>query len=142
METYNLENDLSLFGVEVKNFPDGIGDAFDKLVNMITTEFNRSYYGISKMSDHGFTYIAAAEEKHENEAKKYNCVQYNIEKGEYLTVTLKDWRKQTDSIKAIFQEMCKNPQLDKTKPCIEWYKNDEEMLCMIKIISKIILKFH
>jgi hypothetical protein len=30
------------------------------------------------------------EEKYKEEAKKYNCEPYTIEKGEYLTVTISD----------------------------------------------------
>jgi hypothetical protein len=29
----------------------------------------------------------------------------------------------------------KEENLDKTKPCVEWYKNDDEMLCMLKVKS-------
>jgi hypothetical protein len=58
-----------------------------------------------------------------------------IEKGEYLAVTLRDWRKKTDSIKSIFQKMIEDNRVDKRKPCIEWYKNDDEMICMVKAAS-------
>ncbi|MEJ7677834.1 MAG: hypothetical protein WKG06_08200 [Segetibacter sp.] len=133
MEKYNLENDLKVFGVEVKDFPEGIGDAFDKIVDMISGEFDRSYYGISEMTEKGFIYKAAAEEKYEGEAEKYNCKRYTIEKSEYLMVTIKDWRKKIDSIKEVFHQMMQDGHIDKTKPCIEWYKNDDEMFCMAKI---------
>lgn len=99
---------------------------------MISGEFDRSYYGISEMTEKGFSYKAAAEEKYEGEAEKYTCEKYIISKGEYLSVTLKDWRKKVDSIKETFQELCQNNGVDKTKPCVEWYKNDDEMLCMVK----------
>ncbi len=133
MEMYTLEKDLKVFGVEVENFPEGIGDAFDKLVNMISGEVDRSYFGISEMTDKGFSYKAVAEEKYDGETENYNCKRYIIEKGEYLTVRLLDWRKKTDSIKYLFSEICQNAKIDKTKPCVEWYKNDDEMLCMVRI---------
>ncbi|MBA2423108.1 MAG: transcriptional regulator [Chitinophagales bacterium] len=133
MEKFILEKDLKVFGVEVENFPEGIGDAFDKLVNMISGEVDRSYFGISITTDKGFSYKAVAEEKYDGETENYNCDRYIIEKGEYLSVTLNDWRKKTDSIKDIFHEMFHNAVIDKTKPCVEWYKNDDEMLCMVRI---------
>ncbi|MBA2406913.1 MAG: hypothetical protein H0V65_02810 [Chitinophagales bacterium] len=53
MEMYTLEKDLKVFGIEVENFPEGIGDAFDKLVTMISEEVDRSYFGISEMTEKG-----------------------------------------------------------------------------------------
>jgi hypothetical protein len=29
----------------------------------------------------------------------------------------------------------KSTQVDLTKPCIEWYKNDFEMVCMLKALE-------
>ncbi|MGI8952688.1 MAG: hypothetical protein ACR2FN_14025 [Chitinophagaceae bacterium] len=132
MEKCNFENDVKVFGFEVKKFPDGVGEAFEKLVNMISEDVNRSYYGISEMTEKGISYKATAEEKFAGEAEKYNCEKFTIKKGEYLAVTLHDWRKKTDCIKDIFMKMMQDNSVDKTQPCIEWYKNDEEMLCMMK----------
>ncbi|MEP6512402.1 MAG: hypothetical protein ABJA79_00940 [Parafilimonas sp.] len=49
IEKYNLKDDIKVFGVEVKNFPEGIGEAFDKLVNMLAEGLERSFYGISEI---------------------------------------------------------------------------------------------
>ncbi len=112
MEKYNLENDIKVFGVEVKTFPEGIGDAFDEIVNMISGEFDRSYYGLSRITEKGIIYKAAAEEKLKGEAEKYNYERYIIEKGEYLTATLKDWRSKTNLIKDIFHELMMDTRVD------------------------------
>ena len=77
-------------------------------------------------------YIAAALEKYEAEAEKYNCHRYTIEKGEYLTVTVYDWHNKTGSIKEVFCEIIRDSRVDKTKPAVEWYKNDHEMMCMVQ----------
>ena len=133
MEIYNLENDIKVFGMQVKSFPAGIGEAFEALVKMISEGFNRSFFGISRITEkRQVIYIAAAEESFEGEAEKYNCDRYVIEKGEYLMVLVRDWRKKTGCIKDVFHEMMQDTRFDNTKPCIEWYKNDEEMLCMLK----------
>ncbi|CAA9532092.1 MAG: hypothetical protein AVDCRST_MAG96-3633 [uncultured Segetibacter sp.] len=132
MEKYNVLNDVKVFGVQVKTFPEGIGEAFDDLLKMLPEGFNRSFYGISEMTEKGFVYKAVAEEKHDNEANIYNCERSIIEKGEYLVAPVRDWRKKTDSIKYVFQEMMHNSSVDKTRPCIEWYINNDEMWCMVK----------
>ena len=136
MKTYNINKDIDAFGFQVKTFPEGIGEAFDSLIEMVPEGLNRSYYGISYMTpDNKVVYIAAVEEKNKGEAEKNKCQRYIIEKGKYLTVTVLDWRQKTDTIKDVFHEMMKEENLDKTKPCVEWYKNDDEMLCMLKVKS-------
>jgi predicted transcriptional regulator YdeE len=136
MEKYTLQNDLKVFGVQVKTFPLGIGDAFDALVKMLPGGFVRSFYGISYMTKDGaMIYIAAAKEEQDGEAEKYNCERYIVEKGEYLAITVNDWRNKTDCIKDVFQEILMDSRVDKTKPAIEWYNDDKEMMCMVRTIS-------
>jgi predicted transcriptional regulator YdeE len=136
METYHLENDITVFGFEVKTFPQKIGDAFDSLIAMVPEGLNRSYYGISSMTPESkIVYIAAVEEKSQGEAEKNLCERYTIEKGEYFVVTVTGWRDKTESIKNVFEQMMKHNQVDFTTPCIEWYKNDFEMVCMLKALE-------
>ena len=136
MDKLILEDDVKVFGIEVKTFPLGIGEAFNELIKKTgDTAGAREYYGISFMNDNGkMIYKAVAEEKYDGEAKEYNYEEDIIEKGTYYFEVLKDWRNNTQCIKDIFQEMIKDEQVNKTKPAIEWYKNDNEMLCMIKAI--------
>jgi len=137
MEIYNLSQDVKVFGFRVASFPDGIGEAFDTLVHMVPGGFNRSYYGISCMNSEGqMIYHAAAHELHEGEAGKYNCTRYTIEKGDYLAVAVHNWRKKTHSIHEIFHSIMQDGRVDKAKPAVEWYKNDQEMACMIMLQTR------
>lgn len=134
MEKFILKKDVKVWGIPVKNFPEGIGEAFDQLVQLLPGGFDRSFYGISQMSGDGkCIYMAAAEEVFEGEGSKYNCESYIIESGEYFSLTVNDWRKQTDSIKDAFHKLMMSSRVNKTKPCVEWYKNDEVMMCMVKV---------
>ena len=134
METYDLKKDLKVFGKEVKTFPLGVKEAFSALLDMIPEGFKRSYFGLSYMDDKGkIVYIATAEEKDEEEAEKYNCERYTVEKGEYLAVTFDDWLKKINCIKDVFHEMMEDDRADKTRPVVEWYKTETEMLCLVKM---------
>ena len=136
METYFLKNDVTVFGFEVKTFPEKIDEAFDSLIAMVPEGLNRSYYGISFMNSEGKpVYIAAVEERNKGEAEKNMCERYKIERGTYFTVRIDAWRNNTGRIKNVFEEMMKSTQVDLTKPCIEWYKNDFEMACMLKALE-------
>ena len=136
MEELNIAADIKVFGQPVKTFPQGIGKAFDKLIQMLPGGFDRSFYGISFMGKNGgMIYIAAAIELLEGEAEKYNCERYTIEKGNYLAEKITMWRDKTASINNVFHQLMQNNNADKTKPAVEWYKSEAEMFCMVKSIA-------
>ncbi len=137
MEKYELKDNVKVFGIQVKTFPYGIEQAFDALFKMLPAESRmRSYCGISKFGKDGsILYYAAAEEIFNGEAEKYSCDRFIIEKGEYLTETIYDWYKKTDCIKDVFHILMQDTRIDKTKPCVEWYKSNDEMICMVKMVS-------
>jgi len=133
METYNLKNDLKVFGKEVRTFPLGVAEAFHDLLTMIPDGSHRAYYGLSHIDEMGkIIYKAAAEENYAGEAEKYNCKRYLIEKGEYLAVSITNWRDNTDCIKDVFHDMMEDDRADKTKEVVEWYKTETEMLWLVK----------
>lgn len=132
MEKYNLTNDIKVFGLPVKTFPSGVAEMFHELIKK-TGDESRAYYGISEFKNDKMVYYAAAEERFEGEAEKYNCEKLKIEKGNYLTDKLLDWRNKTDCIKDVFAEIIQDPRVNKTKPAIEWYKDDIEMMCMVEM---------
>lgn len=133
MEKYNLQNDLKVFGVQVNTFPNGVGDAFDKLMKILPQQDKRPYYGISQCLNGNINYIAAALETYDGEGNKYGYQNYTIERGEYLSAPLMDWTTKTGCIKDVFEEIIKDERVDNTKPAIEVYKNMQEMVCMVKI---------
>ena len=133
-QTYKLQNDVKTFGFRVETFPNGIGEAFHQLVKLFPAGERRSFYGLVESGKNGnISYYALAEEKFDGEAKRYNYPVKVIEKGNYLAVPVKDWRSKTDSIKDIFAEMMEDDRVAKGKPCVEWYKSEDEMLCMVPI---------
>jgi predicted transcriptional regulator YdeE len=133
MEKIKIDNDLTVMGITVTDFPNGIGKTFDKLVKEIPGGFDRPYYGISRMTPNGFHYLAAALEKYDGEALKHNYERDKVEKGEYLVMPLENWRSKTDMIKDIFTKMMDDPNADTSKPCVEWYKDEKVMLCMVRM---------
>lgn len=137
MEIYHIPHNITVFGNKVHSFPTGIGEAFDELIKKIPKGDERTYYGISWCIDNRITYIAAAEQKSENEPLKYNCASYTVERGEYLSVTVHDWQDKVACIKDVFTEILKDRRVDNTKPAIEIYKSNKEMLCMVAIKTSI-----
>jgi hypothetical protein len=131
---FNLPADIKVFGFLVDTFPAGIGDAFDILIQKTgDCAGARNYYGLSEFKDGKMVYYALAEKKFPDEAEKYNYEKFNIEKGNYLTVNVFGWQKKTDCIKDVFSEIIQDPRVNKTKPAIEWYKSEDEMMCLVQM---------
>ena len=133
MKVTRIDKPRKVFGLQVKTFPEKVGDAFDILSKQIPNGLERSYYGISWLEDTRIIYFACAEQEQEGESAKYNAREFSIERGNYLCEVLRDWMPKTDSIKGVFEKMMSDPRIDTSKPAIEWYKSDEEMWCLIKI---------
>ncbi len=138
MEKYNLNEDVKVYCTTAKSFPAGIQEAFITLEKMLSKE-GRTFYGISHGSkDGGIIYKAAVSENFEGEAEKYGFETFIIKKGEYINETIIDWREKIDTIGPTFQRLLAHPLFDRISPCIEWYKSDKELVCMVKTdLSKV-----
>ena len=122
---FDISSDVYAYGTLVADFPNGVGQAFDRLSEMLGTNDKRSYYGIVTMGDKGqMQYYAAAADIYEGEADKYNCKRLTIEKGQYLAEALADRRNNIACIKDVFKELIHDKRADTTKPAVECYKND------------------
>lgn len=133
METIKIKENISAFGFRVKSFPNGVKDAFDNLMNIVPDGTDRTYYGISYMDGDEVIYHAAVQELRPGEAEKYRCERYTIREGEYLADRVHDWMKKVHTIKDIFAGMVKDDCPVRDWPAIEWYLNDDEMICMVRV---------
>jgi hypothetical protein len=136
MEIIKIKENISTFGFRVHTFPEGIKEAFDNLMNLVPDGIDRTYYGISYMSGDEIIYHAAVQELNPGEAEKYNCDRYTIEHGEYMADRVHQWMKKVHTIKDIFGAMLKDDCPVEQRPAIEWYLNDDEMICMIRKVNE------
>lgn len=131
MELYIQTEDFTVMGIQVTTFPNGIKETFETLMQTLGA---RDYYGISWMDEHyKIIYYAMAKELFPGESRQYKFEKLKIEKGNYQTETLHNWKSKTDCIKDIFQKLMGDSKPDQNHPCIEWYYSEEDMLCMIKV---------
>ncbi len=135
MEKFNLKDDIKVFYVIAKSFPEGIPEAIDKLHSLFDFSKERKIFGLSRPeNNNGIVYRAAAEEMYGGEAEQLNCDTLIIPKGEYLAINISDFRKDAMSIDRAFQELLKEPNLDPKGYCVEWYSPvKEEVMCMIRL---------
>ena len=138
MQTIKIENDIKVFYVTANAYPDGIMDAHKKLHSIVPFSYQRKYFGVSRPENNsGIVYKAATEEIFLGEAEKYNCETMVLSKGNYLSIILTDYRKNLPSIGNAFQKILSQPNIDPQGFCIEWYINENEVNCMVKLEDKL-----
>lgn len=136
MEKYILNSDMNLFCITAKSFPNGIKAAFEDLEKMLGSVQGRTFFGISYQAKEGdIIYKAAVLESFEGEAEKYGQEKFILKKGEYLTENIMNWRGKEQTIGTTFKKLLEDPRLDTNFPCVEWYKNHQEVMCMVRIDS-------
>jgi hypothetical protein len=135
METTILEKDIKVFYITATSFPQGIGEAIQKLHSLFPFSKERRVFGLSRPEINGvIIYRAAAEEMYEGEAVKLQCKTLIIPKGKYISILIDDFRKDIMSIDMAFQQLLKQPNLDPQGYCVELYNNEKEAVtCMIRL---------
>ncbi len=135
MEKINLEQDIKVFYITATSFPQGIGEATQKLHSLFPFSKERKIFGLSRPENNeGIIYRAAAQEMFEGEAEKLNCETLTIPKGKYIAILVNDFRTDVMSIDRAFQQLLKQPNLDPQGYCVEQYATDKEAVtCMIRL---------
>jgi len=133
MNHFSLKDDINVFCVKVKSFPEGILEAFEDIKKLVPDSTGRTLYGISSPVDGVIVYKAAITEMFPGEGKNFNCESFVIPKGDYSVQPLHNPANDSTLFRETFQKLLSTPLLDKTCPCIEWYKSPKEVVCMVKI---------
>jgi hypothetical protein len=131
METFTLPHAIPVAGFQVESFPLGISDAFEELASLLPKRKDQSYYGITKMDANGTKYFVAAANVSIEEHTKLR--QLLIADGVYRVRVVRDWQRNLSAIPHIFHELLQQKDVEHGAPCVEWYKDDKEMLCMVKL---------
>lgn len=138
MELCQVMQDVKVICVEAASFPKGIKDAFDKLHNIIPDMAGRQIFGISKPQNGIIRYRAAATELLAGEGTSLGYPTFTIAAGTYLGETLMDWQQNEMMIMSIFNRLVADKRLDGSAHCIEWYKSDTELLCMVLMRNELV----
>jgi hypothetical protein len=138
MEKYHLPEDITAMYITAGSFPDGVLAAHQKLHGTVQRTNERKYYGISFRDKSGtIIYKAAAEELREGEAESLGLATYVIRKGDYISIDIHDFMHKVTSIGETFQKLISDPRIDPNGACIEWYMNDDDMKCMVRLSDQV-----
>jgi len=128
-------DELKFMYVQALSFPDGIQDAWDKLERPLSTLNRRKFYGISHIIDGAIEYRACVIPLDDSEPLRLGFDIFTIPSGWYATKKLIDWPKHKHMMKIIFEELSNKYPLDNTRPYIEFYRSQKEVVLMIPIIQ-------
>lgn len=133
METKIIQEDTIVFFIEASSFPEGIGIAFQKLFSTFPSTEKRNVFGISRPENGKIVYKAAAELISSDDRSNLNLPSLVIEKGEYYFTLVKNFRNDINSISKAFMKITSLPNIDPNGYYIEWYQDENDVLCLVKI---------
>jgi len=136
MEQFTLDKDINVFYIMAKSFPDGIKEAHETLHSLVPFAVGRRFFGISRPEKGVITYKAAAEEMYDGEAEKLNLQTFIIKSGEYTFEKIFDFHKNLNSFDETFKKLLTHPDIDAKGYCVEWYLNDKDVICMVRLENK------
>jgi hypothetical protein len=134
MELYKLTEDIDVFYITAKSFPEGIVDAHKKLHALFPSAASRKFFGISFPDRKGvIAYKAATQSEYPGESNTYRCESYIIRKGEYTSILIHNYQNDNLSIDRAFKKLLTDPDIDPLGACVEMYLGEKDVRCMIRL---------
>ncbi|MBS1635779.1 MAG: transcriptional regulator [Bacteroidetes bacterium] len=136
METYPIKDNITICFVTATSFPQGIEAAHQKLHSIIPFTEKRRYFGISRPEQGTIIYKAAAEILPNETITDFKLEQGIIARGNYICLDLKDYPQHMEEIGTTFARLTSQPGIDPQGYCVEWYTNQQDMRCMIRLADQ------
>jgi hypothetical protein len=142
MEKAIIKNDIYVFYVTASSFPEGIEEAFNKLHAFLPASPPRNIFGLLRPENGGeIVYRAAAEKFRKGDAREWGCETLTIKSGNYISITVNEFKKDILAVGQAFEELLTLPNLDPNGFCVEVYDHDtegygtdqESVKCMIRL---------
>ena len=136
MEVHIMDSPVLVIIEKAEDFGKGIGEAFVRLAEKLENKGQkRDCYGIVLKEDDGMNYYAAYTELYDGEAIEKSLPTYTVTSGDYYAISIDEWNKNILHIGPTFDQILKSGKVDTSSPCIEFYKTEQELICMVKAIQ-------
>jgi hypothetical protein len=134
IENYIILDDLKIYTLTAKSFPEDIGEVHHRLYKLFPPNPPRKYFGISR-PENGVIIYKAGSELLLNEVIDLKLVEsFTVQKGDYISILIKDFRNNLSQIDTAFKQLTSLKNIDPNGYCIEYYYNSEDVRCMIKVV--------
>lgn len=118
--------------VKSDNGPVGASHAFTKLESYLPSLKGRKFYGLTY--DEGQTYFAGVIPTSEDKPGLWGLEVKNIPAGRYVKTKIKDWSRNLDQILPKFELMSQENKEDLSRPRIEFYRSQTELILLLPVI--------
>ncbi len=141
MKRYTLNRQVILdaittLSVKANRFPEEVDSAFSKIEKQYGKNSSHTFFGAINFNNAEVEYRACLEQKNKHAHNIQGIEKYIIPGGRYVSSRLLNWTRNTHLIKEIFNDLENKYIFDQTRPQLEYYKSNRELVLMLPIIEK------
>ncbi len=111
----------------------GARQAFDKLESNLPSLKGRKFYGLILGTPPNDEYWACVELTAEDKPKEWDFQIGVVPAGKYIQERIDNWNNDTSLIGKTFQKLAEENDLDKSRPCVEFYRSTRDMLIRVPV---------
>jgi hypothetical protein len=108
----------------------GVGEAWSTLESKLPSLKGRKFYG----TYHDNVYRACVAIIDEKEAETFGLQAWTIPGGRYVRERVADYRSRVEVIAETFEAMAKECRTDRSRPEVEFYKSQSEIILLLPIL--------
>ena len=123
---------IKVMYVEAEDGLSGIRQAWNDLESKLQSLKGRRFYGTYYFVDK--IYRACVAINSEKEPQKLNLPTWTIPGGKYLKEKIAGWSSRPETIGETFESMAQERDSDRTRPSVEFYKSQQEVILLLPII--------
>jgi hypothetical protein len=134
METAYVElQEIPVLRVKADMRGKGPSAAFDLLESKLPTRKGRKFYGTFQPRLEGEEYYACVARVDSDDPEKMQLETGAIPGGWYARRRFPDWEKNLSNLPGTFEEMVRTHDVDSTRPSIEFYRGQAELLLFLPV---------
>lgn len=125
-------DEIKVMFVKSDNGPAGASATFVKLESYLPSLKGRKFYGL--ISGEGRNYLACVALTPEDKPEVWGLEVGSIPAGKYAKTKIKDWPKNLGLILSTFESLSKGSREDISRPRIEFYRSQQELILMLPVL--------
>lgn len=119
--------------VKSDNGVKGSAKAFLKLESKLPSLKKRKFYGVLIGKPDEGEYRSCVAIVDGDDPRKMGLSTWTIPGGKYAREKIKDWEQNLDKLPVVFNKMVKENKLDSSRPTVEFYRSQKELICLLPI---------
>lgn len=128
--------DVRVYFVKAKQGIRSAKEAFDELESHLSSLKGRKFYGLIYGKPPEDEYYACVAVEPEDELKPLPLEKMTVPGGLYAQERIMDWAKNIPKFKEVFGRLRNQYEMDSSKPCVEFYRSMQEVLCRVPIVKE------